>query len=280
MNVKLILVVVGLISNTSCVDDIAKRLKYRYNSVKKCTSRGKEKPAYQCNGILIRFVRPGLAYAWDMKALNKQKDSFSIAYLRRDQIFSSVLGSDSGFIVYPHLKTPKKKNSYKVFCSFPFDAATDGRTGHGCGKFPNDVLSNHCDRLKIKSYNGWKTYFNNIRNTGMARHCAFDMTKKSAAKYFDIALKAKRFIEKQVPGYAFSHNELKMHAWNAKAKKIPIEAFFYLYGSAAGKHNAEKYQDQFFSRGGGKVPIVGIRLPTATKSFKVKYVKRKPRKIK
>jgi len=283
MTVKLLLtllIVVGLISN-STEDDIEKRLKSRYNSLKKCKNG---KPAFQCSGIMMRGVnnKLKLKYAWNMKDMNKQKHAFSLAYLRRDQKFSSFPKDyDSGFIVYPHSKTPRKKNTYKVYCSFPMDGYTDYRAGHGCGKYNGDIMSNHCARQNIKSFVEWKLHFLKVLNNPLMRQCGFDMTKKSAAKYFDISIKANNFIQKHIKRFAFEHNELRMHSWNEKkARKIPIEAFFYLMGSARGKQLAEKYQDQFYSRGGGKVPIVGIRMPTATKSFKVKYVKRKPRKLK
>jgi len=281
MSVKLLiilLVVLALISYSTS-DDIAKRLKDRYNNVKKCK---KGKPAYYCTGIMIRGVNNQLKLSlpWGMKDKNKKKEAFSLAYLRRDQQFSSIHGCDSGFILYPHSKTPRKKNTYKAYCSFPFNGATDYRTGHGCGNF-NGPKSNHCNKQNINSFDAWKSYFRTIKQGTMAGHCAFDMTKKSAAKYFDISLKANTYMQKHLPNYAFSHNEIRMHYWNErKPKKLPIEAFYYVLNSAMGKRLAEKYQDQFYSRGGGTVPIVGIRLPTATKRFKIKNHKRKPRKIK
>jgi len=229
MDLKLMLMVFGLISN-STGDDIAKRLKKRYNSVKeKCSSRGKDRPAYECSGIMIRGVNNNVQLAWGMKDMNKQKDGFSLAFLRKDQVFSKFpFNYDSGFIIYPHLKTPKKKNTYKVFCSFPMDGWTDAREGHGCGKSGGDVLSSHCHKQNIKSYNDWKSHFVKIQNIHLpTKQCAFDMTKKSAAKYFAVSLKANRYIQKRLPQFAFTNNELKMHAWSVKkAKKIPIEAFF------------------------------------------------------
>lgn len=291
MTVKLIVIIVavGLISNSFC-DDIVKRLKYRYNNaVGKClNSHKKEKPAYECSGILIRGVNYNLKmkFAWDMKELNKQKEAFSVSYLRRDQVFSSFPRNyDSGFIIYPHLKTPRIKNTYKVLCSFPLDADTDLREGYGCGRSKGDTTqkSSHCDKQNIKSLDKWISHYNNIMSSRyknfVARQCAFEMTTKSATKYFVISLQANKYIQSHSNLYSYRNNDIRMHAWNAeKAEKLPIEAFFYLLGSARGKYLAEKYQDQFYQKGGGEVPIVGIRLPTLTKSFEVILHKRKPRK--
>jgi len=275
-----IILVVKLISHSTC-DDVAKRLKYRYNDVRECKM---EKPAYQCSGILIRGVNNelNLTYAWDMKPKNKEKDAFSLAYLRKDQQFSSIHGCDSGFIIYPHLKTPSTKNTYKVYCSFPFNGASDYRKGrHGCGTFHRRSKSKHCNKLNIKSYHNWKCYFKKFNQTKMSGHCAFDLTRDSPAKYFNIALKANTYIQKRLPqDYAFAHNELRMNAWNAKkTNELPIEAFYFVRDSAIGKHLAEKYQDQFYTRGGGEIPIVEIQLPSKTNSFKVKNHDRKPHKL-
>jgi len=293
MTVKLIIiavVVVGLIAN-STGDDIVKRLKARFNkAVNKCSIRGKDKPAYECSGILIRGVRTDvkLDYAWGMKDLNKKKEAFSVAFLRKDQKFDAFpRGYDSGFIVYPHSKTPKKKNAYKIFCAFPMDANADRRSGHGCGKnsIDHSQTGGHCHKQNIKSFDKWKTHFNNILGSRdknfVTRQCAFDMTSKSAAKYFEVALKANQHMQTHSKTYAWRNNELRMHAWSVKkARNIPIEAFFYIIGNSRGKRRAERYQDEFYSRGGGAVPIVGIRLPSAKKSFKVESHKRKPKKVK
>jgi len=283
MNVKLVIVIaaVALISNSNG-DDIVKRLKDRYNKdTGKCfDSRKKEKPVYECSGILIRGVNYNLQmkYAWDMKKINKKKESFSLSFLRRDQMFSSFPRNyDSGFIVYPHTKTPKKKNSYKVMCSFPLDAHADIREGNGCGKSTGDKSqkSKQCDKQDIKSFDKWKSHFNSIMASAgnknfVERQCGFDMTSKSAVKYFDISLQANKHIRFHSKQFAFRNNDIRMHAWSVKkANKLPIEAFFYLIGSARGKHLAEKYQEQFKKKGGGSVPIVGIRLPTERKKFEV-----------
>jgi len=290
MSAKLLitlLIVIALISN-SFGDDIAKRLVKRYKSGKeKCYDKRKnERPAYECSGIMIRGVNPKLKLAWNMKEMNKHKKAFSLAYLRHDQVFSRFPGDyKSGFIIYPHMNTPRKKNKYKMYCSFPLDGWTDYRDGHGCGISQQfkDPSTNHCRRQNIKSFDKWKSHFKKIVEKHTRRQCGFDLTRKSAAKYFAISIAAKKYIQSRArySKYAVRNNELRMHSWNEKKpKNIPIEAFFYLLGSAAGKRNAEKYQDQFYSRGGGAVPVVGIRLPTAKKGFKVKHVKRKPRKVK
>jgi len=238
MSVKLILivlVVVGLISH-SYGDDIAKRLYKRYNNLKeKCYKRKHEKPAFECSGIMIRGVDPTLKLAWNMKDLNKHKEAFSLAYLRRDQKFSRFPKDyTNGFIIYPHMFTPRKKWMYRVFCSFPLDAYTDFRHGHGCGMAHqfNNKKSDHCRKQDIRTFEKWKVHFKGIVESPTRGQCGFDLTRKSAAKYFALSLKAKRYIQdrSKYAKYAFRNNELRMHNWDeTKAKRIPIEAFFFLF---------------------------------------------------
>jgi len=243
MVVKLIIVVlfvIGSVSNSSG-KDIAERIKDRYeNEAEKCLhSRGKEKPAYECSGILIRGVRKDvkLTYPWSLKDLNKQKGAFSVAFLRKDQLFSEFpRGYESGFIIYPHSETPLGKNIYKVYCAFPMDANADRRKGHGCGINFIDKSKKgvHCRKQNINSLDKWKTQYEQImksRDTNfVTRQCAFDMTIESAADDFIISIEANKYLQSMSRRYAYRNNELRMRAWNEmNANKIPIEAFFLYY---------------------------------------------------
>lgn len=173
--------------------NIVKDLLVRYNNTVKTCSNGEA--AYKCSGIMIRGINQAnqLAHAWSLKPSNKQKESFSFAYLRVDQQFSSFpRGYDSGLIMYPHLETPTGKNTYKVFCAFPVDGGTDGRAGHGCGRNNSDMTgtSEHCDKQGINTLSKWVNHFNSIINSNdpnfVSRQCAFDMTLVNSGNYFDI----------------------------------------------------------------------------------------------
>lgn len=123
-----ILIIVALFSTSMCKVKIVKTLKARYNEKKMhCVNKNNEKkPAYFCSGILLRGVRHddivngNLKHFYSLKAHNHGKTSFSVAFLRKDSQFSRFRRAyDSGFIMYPPLKSPKKKNTYKVYCAFP-----------------------------------------------------------------------------------------------------------------------------------------------------------------
>lgn len=273
-------------SKSFCNGDIASDLTKRYNDDRmKCEKNGKTKPAFQCSGLLIRGVRNNsqLKYAWSIKESGKERNAFSMAFLRKDTRFTRFPRDyDSGFIIYPHLKTPKNKNEYKVFCAFPVDAHSDGRSGeHGCGHSRDDPTqkSGHCNDKGIKTYNKWVSSYHSIMGSSnknfVTRQCGFDMTTKTAAADFATVIKANTYLRKHSKTYAYRNNELVVHSWNEKKpKNLPIEAFFYIRGVSGAYEKAVKYQDQFRQACGETVPIVGIRLPTkADANISIKYKK-------
>lgn len=272
-----------------CNGDIASKLKARYNDKRMaCWKKGKIKPAYQCSGLLIRGVNnlQKLTYPWSLKPENKARDSFSVAFLRKDTRFSSFPhGYDSGFIISPHLQTKARKNTYKVFCAFPLNSHSDGRKGHGCGRSDRDPsgTSGHCDSQGINSFNKWVAHYSKIENGRghlMSAQCAFDMTKRSAAADFALTIRANTYIRDHSTKYSCRNNELLIHGWNeSNAKSLPIEAFFYLKGFRNAYERASQYQDQYYQKSGEVVPIVGITLPTKSKAdIGIVYKHRTPRK--
>jgi len=241
MVVKFILlfVIIGSISNSSG-DDIVQRIKDRYeNKAETCTdSHNNKHPAYECSGILIRGVRKDvkLKFPWSLKDLNKQKEAFSVAFLRKDQLFSKFpRGYDSGFIIYPHSETPVGKNIYKIYCAFPMDANADRRKGHGCGINYVDKSKKgvHCRKQNIKSFDKWKAQYKKIMKSRhrsfVTRQCAFDMTIESAAEDFAISIEANKYLQRKSKRYAFRNNELRMQAWNERNAKKNTNRSIFLY---------------------------------------------------
>lgn len=155
---------VGLILETVYCEFITEGIKVRFHDTSNICydSSNRPRPAYECTGLMIRGVdvtRSKLKYAWSLSSKHKDKKSVSIAFFRSDQLLSGFPRNyDSGFILYPHLRTPahRKTNENKVYCAFAIDAHTDGRDGrHGCGRSRNDVMgtSLHCDFLGINTIN-------------------------------------------------------------------------------------------------------------------------------
>lgn len=240
----------------------------RYNKVvKKCfDSKGNAKPSYDCSGLITRGIRNGkngLKYAW---SINSARKTFSFAFLRRDQLFNHFpFDYGAGLILYPHLEIPKNKLSVKIRCAFPLDGNTFNRANDGCGQSSGDKtgLSKHCDALGITTIKKWiQTYNDNLSS----KQCAFDMTKKTAARDFEIACQANSYIRANSKKYFLNNNELLMNAWNVnQPDKLPIQAFFYITTTNNGYTAAKLYQKEYHDLTRGNIPIVGIFLPNTRK---------------
>lgn len=230
-------------------------------------------PAYKCSGIMIRGVgdihTSVREFAWSLKPYNKEKNSFSVSFLRKDTPFSRLPRDyDSGFIIYPHFKTPRQKKTYDVFCAFPVDAYTEYRDDHGCGKSNRDPTetSRPCDAQGIETLFDWTIHYNRIESSTNPRfdirQCGFHMNKQTASEDFALVLEANSYLRGGT-NYSLRNNELLVHAWDEnRPEYLPIEAFFYLLDFPGAYEKAKVYQAEYFKYSGGEtVPIVAINLP-------------------
>nr|XP_018908010.1 PREDICTED: uncharacterized protein LOC109037687 [Bemisia tabaci] len=229
-------------------------------------------------------------YAWSMSPNNLEKQSFSMAYLRRDAQWSGLLldQHDTGFIMYPQLKTPSTKRRYRVLCAFPVNGTTDRRIGdYACGRSYANLggESGPCDEQGILTFDDWLAHCKRVGYTDFfEKQCAFNMTVPSAPALFRTVLKASNFIQSEP--FGFKNNEIVVRAWNEEnAERLPIEAFFYAVDSPDGMRTAWEFQRDFLRASGGEiVPIVAIRFPIGEKgtperrTFKVFPVKEQVRK--
>lgn len=234
------------------------------------------KPAFQCSGIIIRGVRTGNKYGDKRFAWNKNPrenvSAFSFVFLRKDQLFSQFPKDYvAGFILYPHLRTPKVKKIFKALCAFPFDGASEKRYGtDGCGYtnyFPD--TSRSCDSQDITTIEKWlSVYSYTVRNSELPlpltiEQCGWDLTTENATRNFRLSMQAKTYIQNVRGLGGMDNNELRIAEWNpSEPGAIPIEAFFYLMESKTGQDTAIKYQTEYFHQTLQFVPVVGIRLPT------------------
>lgn len=85
--------------------DAAEELNSRFvYTVGECDDDGMQgpiRPAYECSGILIRGAyRERKPHSWTLSAFNKEKNSFSMGYLRYDAQWAGFpLEFDAGFIM-------------------------------------------------------------------------------------------------------------------------------------------------------------------------------------
>lgn len=125
-----------------------------------------------------------------------EENSLSFAYLRRDHKFGrmgGIDGYDSGFILYPELKTPLHKSARKLLCIFPTNGNSDNRDDRGCGKYSMDKTGNSgpCNYQNITTADQWVEHYH--RSNGQLL-CGFKMIEKMAAEDFRIALQASTLL--------------------------------------------------------------------------------------
>lgn len=176
-----------------------------------------------------------MQYSWSKRESNIRTQAFSMSFLRKDNPFSTIaVGYDSGFILYPHLKTPPAApvNKLKVYCAFPLDAQTDFRGGRrACGQSQSDKtgISKPCHMQGITSEKSWIKHFEKVLNTQKEEldisynTCGFDMTTKTAAKHFELVLAGNTYFQKHTNQLDFKGNELRVEAWSENCAEIPIE---------------------------------------------------------
>lgn len=268
------LMVTVFVPKYTCQKNIVEELTERYydDSTECFDAQNETEPLYKCSGIIIRAVRifdDEIKFAWSLKPSDKEKNSFSFAFLRSDLRFStSGFGLDAGFIIYPHLSTPREKNTQKVLCGYPINANSDLRSHRGCGPTLDDKTetSRQCNAQNITTFPQWLSLYNKlIDNPDLKfRQCSFDLSSNSVAiRNFVVVREANLYIQNNSE-LAFSNNELRLEGWNENdVKKIPIQSFFYIMDTEKGYAHALKYQNDFYIESDGEiVPIVGIRLPT------------------
>lgn len=268
--------ILEILCQTNIVEELNKRY---YNTSTVCfdSLNNKTQPIFQCSGIIIRGIksRTNLTHAWDMKTLDKTRNSMSFAFLRKDCPFSVLVNYyyDAGFILFPILATPIEKIAPKIICAFPFDSNSDRRHNRGCGYWNDTVgTSDECDIQNITTFEHWNSHFNEIVNRVHPRYdrlfprgqCSFNLSSSNSIRNFNIFLEAVQFLRKETD-LLLSHgnNEIKIEGWNEiNVKQLPIQAFFYIINSENGHKHAIKFQSDFFIESGGEmIPIVGIRLP-------------------
>lgn len=101
------------------------------------------------------------------------------------------------------------------------------------------------------------------------RQCAFDMTKSTAARDFEVVLGANKYLRENT-NFGYRNNELLFDAWDSnKPKDLPIEAFFYLMDYNGAKERAMMFRINYFKQTGVQLPVVGIRLPTPSTPIQI-----------
>ncbi|AKM33046.2 hypothetical protein AB870_20090 [Pandoraea faecigallinarum] len=223
-------------------------------------------PAVLCSGVLIRATEntpDGIA--WDPSPSSITSGGTSFSWLRQDTNFSLIpVDRTSGFIFYPKLHTPPDKNGkIDVLCAFPNDGLTYMRDEQGCGIIPSyPDVSRPCDIQGITTAAQWFAMWDAAFDK-MAQTCGFNIrpnAKDQADRFMQVIL-----ARAMIPDWAWIQwDELRLATWQpGTGKDLPILAFFYGEGNAAGLAGARIDQQKYFDMFGQAIPIVRLSLPPA-----------------
>ncbi|VVE68475.1 hypothetical protein PCA31118_02918 [Pandoraea captiosa] len=238
--------------------------RYYNAAVKDCG--GPNLPAALCSGILLRATEntPN-GIPWDPSPSSITNGGMSFSWTRQDTNFSLIpIDRTNGFLFYPKMRTPPGKlSNIDVLCAFPNDGFTFMRDQQGCGiiSYQPDV-SRPCELQGITTAAQWFAMWEAAFDK-MAETCAFNVrpnAQDQADRFMQMIL-----AKEMIPDWAWVQwNELRLATWpQGVGKDLPIIAWFYGEGDAAGLAGAQTDQQKYFDMYGQAIPIVRITLPPA-----------------
>jgi hypothetical protein len=236
-------------------------------------------PAILCSGVLLRATKRGAAYdIWNPNLGSVLKRGVSFSWLRKDSAFSGVVfGYTNGFVILPYFSADSVGDNYTrltVLCIYPFDADTYNRpsgTNDGCGPHSAQAgTTGPCQAQGIQNAQQWLAKFGAVANR-YQQQCGFTLLPGTAGAY--LAFQAQASIRASQPQHFGLQNEVMVGTWAQNDARLPIEAFFYLSGNAAGLNEARLNQHDYNAMARRWVPVIRSTLPTvANGPAKFEYV--------
>lgn len=244
-------------------EDVVRHLTARYSDTRaNCGSD--TKPAFLCNGVLIRGTSSNPTYhVWDNSPASIEKGGVSVSYLRTDSAFNKLaLGYNNGYILTAYDFAAAKIHP-EILCFFPIDGATVHRDNKGCGTYSGFSASGPCHLQGIVTADQWWSHYNSNSTDRRLKQCGLDVSDERnslAGPAFMAGIGGMRLMGNE--SFAVP-NELILTAWgNGLGKSLPLEAFFYLEGSS-GLVVAQRNQRDLQTTDGIHIPIISIKLPQA-----------------
>jgi len=240
--------------------EVARHLTSRYADVR--TNCGTDsQPAFLCSGVMIRGTSSNPTYhVWNNSPNSIAKGGVSFSYLRADSTFNKLAyGYTNGFVFNAYVYADTSLHP-EIFCFFPIDAGTSIRSDKGCGEVPGYAGSGSCHLQNVITAAQFWTHYNAHSSNRHYYQCGFDVTDNRnslAGPAFAAGVGAMKLMGAE----SFNEqNEVIVDAWKDNlGKTLPLEAFFYLYGSD-GKTVAQRNQQDLWTTDGVLIPIISIRL--------------------
>lgn len=234
----------------------ASKLQALYNDTR-IDCGGPRRPAFLCSGIVGRATVKSTAYhVWNPSPTSVSRGGVSWSWLRRDSTFRTFL-YNNGYFTYPIFDSPADKIDIDVFCVFPLNAGTNGRTENGCGNVPSQPLTSRpCHLSGITTAQQWLSNYRtnnaqcgfNVRETTSGNH--------SASAYIE-GIRAMALLgATSFQGW----NEIVSGIWPQNIHRtVPLWAFFY---TGSGLSDAQYNQRDFYNASRGIVaPIIRVTMP-------------------
>ena len=250
-------------------EQVARHLSERYNNeASNCGNASTS--AFICSGVMIRGTANNPNYhVWNNSQAARNKGGVSFSYLRRDAKFKTfAYGYSNGYILTAYSFAAGKFKP-EVLCFFPIDAGSVYRSNKGCGAFSYQGSqfpgSGPCQLNGVITLAQWWQHYNAHSESRHSWQCGFDVSdgrNEAGAVAFATGVAAMRRMGNE----SFdTQNELILAYWNdGLGKTLPLEAFFYLDGSAQGKADAQRNQKDLRDTDGVVIPVISVRLPQST----------------
>ncbi|MFJ3483626.1 hypothetical protein ACIPL1_09615 [Pseudomonas sp. NPDC090202] len=243
---------------------VAANLTARYaDTAANCGSDSK--PAFLCSGVMIRATGSKPTYhVWENSPASLAKGGVSFSYVRADApVFRLAYTYTNGYIMkaYEHSESTFKP---EVLCFFPTDGDSVNRSGKGCGPHKGSPSSDLCHLNGVTTAQQWWEHYTAHSSGRDGWQCSFDVSgarESLAGPAFHEGIKAMSLIDREPLD---KPNEMILAAWqNGVGKTLPLEAFFYMDGSAPGLTDAKRNQQDLFDTHGVVIPVIKLKLPPA-----------------
>ena len=235
--------------------ETAINLNNRYNDTRDICEDGK--PAYDCDGVLIRATENGNFDPWNPSNSAITLGGVSFSYMRKDAFVTTVY-RNSGFTFFAQQDAIKQNKEVDYLCIYPYDAwtAQPRRPDAGCGFQPKSAQSSTdlstCVQVNAETVEGWYAFTSTL--TRQQDQCSLSTQDPGQ---FATSLKVRAKRPANMPD---AWNEILAKVWEQNIPgQLPLESFF--YKNAAGLAEAKAYQQKYAARtGGGWLPIIKLDL--------------------
>lgn len=230
---------------------IAEAINTRYRATAKACPDNK--PAYYCNGVIIRSTQNGNYDPWDPADSAMALGGVSFTYMRADAGITTLY-HHSGFIFSSQNDAIAANKPVDYLCIYANDASTlsGGRTDKGCGirvRSTSAADLSSCAAVNVRTLAQWVTYSTSLSDPSY--QCS--LSTQDAAQ-FQVSIEA-RATGILLVGW----NELMVGTWApGTGRRLPLEAFFWKTSVPGSMDEAKIYQTKFKNNTGLWVPILRL----------------------